>query len=223
MNTTLKVVLGFVGGATVGSLATYYIVRESFRKQADEQVESIRRSFIEKYAKLEDEAGSEENPKDMDEWIEESIKTINEVTGRKLVWEDEIDYDDDSGVNPVDEYPGEYPTGIEEIDKAEFFNSFDEKNGADNPYTDYNEVALTYYIDGVLADDREDDVTDEKNMYFLDLDLDSYIPGDTLYFANHTHMFKIELTVSKQSYKRDILGEGEEEELGDFADKSDEE
>ena len=155
MNTTLKVVLGFVGGATVGSLATYYIVRESFRKQADEQVESIRKSFIEKYAKLEDEVGSEENPKDMDEWIEESIKTINEVTGRKLVWEDEIDYDDDSGVNPVDEYPGEYPTGIEEIDKAEFFNSFDEKNGADNPYTDYNEVALTYYIDGVLAEDRK--------------------------------------------------------------------
>lgn len=220
MNTTLKVVLGFVGGAAVGSLATYYITRESFRKQADEQVESIRQRFIERYAKL-DEESTEENPKDMDEWIEESIKTMEEVTGRKLVWEDEIDYDE-CGVNPVDEYPGEGPMGIEEIDKAEYFNSFDEKNGADNPYKDYNEVVLTYYIDGVLADEREDDVTDQKSMYFLDLDLDSYIPGDTLYFANHTHMFKIELVVSKQSYKRDVLGE-DDEELGDFADKATEE
>ena len=222
MNTTLKVVLGFVGGAAVGSLATYYITREAFRKQADEQVENIRQRFIERYAKLEDAVGSEENPKDMDEWIEESIKTMEEVTGRKLVWEDEIDYGDECGVNPVDEYPGEGPMGIEEIDKAEYFNSFDEKNGADNPYKDYNEVVLTYYIDGVLADEREDDVTDQKSMYFLDLDLDSYIPGDTLYFANHTHMFKIELVVSKQSYKRDVLGE-DDEELGDFADKATEE
>lgn len=221
MNTTLKVALGFVGGAAVGSLATYYITREAFRKQADEQVESIRQRFIERYAKL-DEEGTEENPKDMDEWIEESIKTMEEVTGRKLVWEDEIDYGDECGVNPVDEYPGEGPMGIEEIDKAEYFNSFDEKNGADNPYKDYNEVVLTYYIDGVLADEREDDVTDQKSMYFLDLDLDSYIPGDTLYFANHTHMFKIELMVSKQSYKRDVLGE-DNEELGDFADKATEE
>lgn len=46
MNTILKVAGGFVLGAAVGSLVTYFIVRDGFQASADEQIENMRQYYI---------------------------------------------------------------------------------------------------------------------------------------------------------------------------------
>lgn len=47
MNTILKIAGGFVIGAAVGSLVTYFVVRDSFQACADEQIENMRQYYIE--------------------------------------------------------------------------------------------------------------------------------------------------------------------------------
>ena len=210
MTTKVKVVLAFVGGAAVGSLTTYYLVRESFRKQADDEIQSVRSVYMKKEAEEISKMREDEGIPEMttDELVEDYIKQIHDLTGRTVSFDDEDDvyYDE---VNPV-----EYPEGVEEVDESEFFNGYD----------DYEVAVLTLYTDGVLTDDIED-IIDDQHIYFGDLDLQSYELGDDLYFVNHTMMLKIELVVSKQNYKRDVLGESDEEDsekLGNFADRAEE-
>lgn len=203
MTTKVKIVLAFVGGAAVGSLATYYLVRESFRKQADDEIQSVRDIYMKREAEEIKNMRKKEGIPDMttDEIVEDCFRQIHDLTGRTVSFDDEYGYDE---VNPV-----EYPEGVEEVDENEFYNG----------YEDYETAFITLYTDGVLTDDIED-IIDDQHIYFGDLDLQSYELGDDLYFVNHTMMLKIELIVSKQNYKRDILGEADdEEELGDFADK----
>lgn len=203
MTTKVKIVLAFVGGAAVGSLATYYLVRESFRKQADDEIQSVRDIYMKREAEEIKNMRKKEGIPDMttDEIVEDCFRQIHDLTGRTVSFDDEYGYDE---VNPV-----EYPEGVEEVDENEFYNG----------YEDYETAFITLYTDGVLTDDIED-IIDDQHIYFGDLDLQSYELGDDLYFVNHTMMLKIELIVSKQNYKRDILGEVDEEALGDFADGS---
>lgn len=202
MNTGTKLVLSFVAGGAVGSLITYYAVRETFRNQAEEEIQSVRDIYLKREAKeLEEfrvsqgvETATEED------LIQYHLRGLAEL-GYEIPEVDDTNYDE---VNPV-----EYPEGVEEIDESEFMNGFE----------DYESSTLTLYTDGVMTDDIED-VVDDPKRYFNNIDLESYEKGDDLYFVNHTLMLKIELIVSKQSYKRDVLGEDEDDELGDFADKA---
>lgn len=203
MNTGTKLVLSFVAGGAVGSLLTYYIVRETFRNQAEEEIQSVRDIYLKREAKELEEFRASQGVESATEedLIQYHLRGLAEL-GYEIPEVDDADCDE---VNPV-----EYPEGVEEIDESEFMNGFE----------DYESSTLTLYTDGVMTDDIED-VVDDPKRYFNNIDLESYEKGDDLYFVNHTLMLKIELIVSKQSYKRDVLGEEDDEELGDFADKKD--
>lgn len=54
MNTMLKIAAGFVLGAAAGSLVTYFVLRDSFQANADEQIENMRAYYI-KYPPTEKE------------------------------------------------------------------------------------------------------------------------------------------------------------------------
>ena len=202
MNTGTKLVLSFVAGGAVGSLITYYAVRETFRNQAEEEIQSVRDIYLKREAKELEEFRASQGVETATEedLIQYHLKGLAEL-GYEIPEADDTDYEE---VNPI-----EYPEGVEEIDESEFMNGFE----------DYESSTLTLYTDGVMTDDIED-VVDDPKRYFNNIDLESYEKGDDLYFVNHTLMLKIELIVSKQSYKRDVLGEDDDEELGDFADKA---
>lgn len=201
MNTGTKLVLSFVAGGAVGSLITYYAVRETFRNQAEEEIQSVRDIYLKREAKELEEFRVSQGVETVTEedLVQYHLRGLAEL-GYEIPEVDDTNYDE---VNPV-----EYPEGVEEIDESEFMNGFE----------DYESSTLTLYTDGVMTDDIED-VVDDPKRYFNNIDLESYEKGDDLYFVNHTLMLKIELIVSKQSYKRDVLGE-DDEELGDFADKA---
>lgn len=200
-----KGVVIFVGGAIVGSLATYYLVREKFRIQADEEVEQIRQLYLKKDADemveaREKEGVVEETEEGLRDYYIQQLRDLGYDIGGDFA--DDEDYDE---VNPV-----EYPDTTEQVDESEFFNGFE----------DYESTSLTLYLrDKVCTDELEDTIPDLER-WVGELDYDSLKPGE-LYFVNHPMMMKVELVILDQSYKRDVLGEDDEEgdyTPGDFAD-----
>lgn len=200
-----KGVVIFVGGAIVGSLATYYLVREKFRIQADEEVEQIRQLYLKKDADEMVEAREkewvvEETEEGLRDYYIQQLRDLGYDIGGDFA--DDEDYDE---VNPV-----EYPDTTEQVDESEFFNGFE----------DYESTSLTLYLrDKVCTDELEDTIPDLER-WVGELDYDSLKPGE-LYFVNHPMMMKVELVILDQSYKRDVLGEDDEEgdyTPGDFAD-----
>lgn len=201
-----KGVLIFAGGAIVGSLATYYLVREKFRIQADEEVEQIRQLYLKKDADELAEARKkegvvEETEEGLRDYYIQQLRDLGYNIGGDFADEEE-DYEE---VNPV-----EYPDTTEQVDESEFFNGFE----------DYESTSLTLYLkDKVCTDELEDTIPDLER-WIGEIDYDSLKPGE-LYFVNHPMMMKVELVVLDQSYKRDVLGEDDEEGdyvPGDFAD-----
>lgn len=221
MNEFVKAGLIFAVGAAAGGTAVYFITRKKMMEDMQDEIDEVREMYLDKIN------GGEggKNVYDRDECIISCLQTLKD-----LDWDPDTDpsiedLEDDGPnyvqtVNPVDddendeeeeeddESPSESAEGIEELEKDVFYS---------DTYDDYNTVCITLYTDGVLTDDVEDDITQQKNDFFGDLDINSYELGDVIYFANHSAMLKIELTVSKQSYSRDVLGE-EDEEPGNFAD-----
>lgn len=201
-----KGVLIFAGGAVVGSLATYYLVREKFRIQADEEIEQIRQLYLKKDADEMAEARKkegivEETEEGLRDYYIQQLRDLGYNIGGDFA-DDEEDYEE---VNPV-----EYPDTTEQVDESEFFNGFE----------DYESTSLTLYLkDKVCTDELEDTIPDLER-WVGKLDYDSLKAGE-LYFVNHPLMMKVELVVLDQSYKRDVLGEDDEEGdyvPGDFAD-----
>lgn len=202
MSNKLKIVLAFIGGLTSGSLATFYITREVFRQQAEEEIKAVRDIYMKREAEdqkklREDEGIVEETEEELAEYYLERLKEL----GVGVMTEEE--YESRDIVNPVDEEeegPTEYSELPEEIDKGEFYNGWE----------DYESVTLTLYSkDGVVLDEVED-IVDDIRSYVGDYDLSTAAVGETLYFVNHAMMLKIELEVVNQSYKRDVLGEIDE-------------
>ena len=213
----MKIAIAFAAGLGVGAGAGYFLSKKKLEKDFEDSLNELRELY---------QQDGQEVVCDRDDIIKNCLETLRDMeydpeTDGTL---EDYDMDDDDEeepdiVNPVDDDdeeeeeeededgPSEFPEGIEEIDKAEFYDG----------YHDYSEACITMYTDGVLTDDVEDDITDQQSTFFGDIDLQSYETGDTIYFANHTAQLKIELIVSEQSYKRDILGE-DDEALGDMAD-----
>lgn len=201
-----KGVLIFAGGAVVGSLATYYLVREKFRIQADEEIDQIRQLYLKKDA---DEMAEARKKEGIVEETEEGLRDYYIQQLRDLGYNIGGDFADDEEeyeeVNPV-----EYPDTTEQVDESEFFNGFE----------DYESTSLTLYLKDKTCTDELEDTIPDMERWVGNLDYDSLKPGE-LYFVNHPMMMKVELVVLDQSYKRDVLGEDDEEgdyTPGDFAD-----
>ena len=202
-----KGVVIFAGGAVVGSLATYYLVREKFRIQADEEIDQIRQLYLKKDADEMVEARKkegivEESEEDLRDYYIQQLRDLGYNIGGDFA--DDEDYEE---VNPV-----EYPDTTEQVDESEFFNGFE----------DYESTSLTLYLKDKTCTDELEDTIPDLERWVGELDYDSLKPGE-LYFVNHPMMMKVELVVLDQSYKRDVLGEDDEEGdyvPGDFADNN---
>lgn len=193
MNSTMKIAVAFAAGLGLGVGGTYLYMKGVYEKDYEKEITAIRDLYM---------SDDEDEKNTYEEALEDISEKVNPVD------DDDEEEDEDDSDDEEDEAPSETPDGIEEIDKAEFYDG----------YSDYEETCLTLYTDGVLTDEREDEI--DPSTVFGNLDLQSYEVGDELYFVNHDDQLKIELIVSEQSYKRDVLGEGDDaEENVDWGDK----
>jgi hypothetical protein len=190
----------FIGGATVGSLATFYISREYFRKCADDEIAAMRELYSKRKGEEEVEESEIavpcETPEELRDYYLKQIKDLGfDIRTEEIVEDFDIrteeiveEYDEDiDEVNPV-----EYPSTIEQVEEEEFFN-----------YDDYESTSLTLYLkDPTLVDEVDDPINDPMRYIGKGFeDLKALEAGKTYYFINHPMMLKVEVEAVDKSYE----------------------
>lgn len=143
----------FVAGAAVGSVATWFVVKKKYEKIAQDEIDSVKEVFARKEF--------DSQVKEMTKAGEEVVKGLND--GIRQVAEQAKDKPDlVQYATMVQKYGGtvgeekeapmkeKYPYVI----SPEEFGEFD----------DYEKISLTYYADGVLADDNNEVVDDVEDI-----------------------------------------------------------
>lgn len=140
MNYTLSKVLIFAAGGAIGSLVTWKLVKDRYAKIANDEIREMREYFYNKADYVTDNDAPAE--------VEVSVKPedIREYAN-KLSESGYVDYSDASNNKEIEEVKdvfGPY------VIAPEVFDTEDE----------YEIISLTYYADGVLADDMDEVIED---------------------------------------------------------------
>ena len=166
MNQKIVNVLIFAVGAAIGSAATWKFVKDKYEKIAQEEIESVKEVFSDRFNSSNEETSSEESDEEMSE--EDPVSDC-----RKICWEELEDLD------PSELEEEEYQADL--IEYEGIANTYKE-GGADNmptseprePYViepiefgeldDYKTFELTYYEDGILEDEDYDIVKNPEEI-----------------------------------------------------------
>lgn len=139
MNTKLVNALVFVGGAIVGSIVTWQLVKETYRKLAEEEIASVKEHYRKRYDEPQQSEPEHYDRRDTpSEEARTSFAEYSDITR--------------SYISP-DEEQVEYVTEPYVISPE----LFGEREG-------YEVKSLTYYADGILADDQGNIVQDADDI-----------------------------------------------------------
>lgn len=146
-------VLYFTAGAVIGSVATYFLVKEKFEKQAQEDINEMRKEY----------------KKDITDAITDAVENLNEISEKKQ--ESDIfhkpdpykeDYRKYSGASTSDEDTGEVPENDTPVSEAETVSPKEEVaqfpyriTGDDfvNTMRFFDKITIAYYDDKVLMNE----------------------------------------------------------------------
>lgn len=169
-------VAAFIFGAAVGSVATWYVVKDKYEKLAQEEIDSVKEVFSKKKTSEDDEA-SENEPDESNDKKAEFTKDkpdIFEYTKKRYgdpAYET-VDYtshsvkeDDTWDVPPEDEpEDDDEPEGEPEVETKEWkWNPPYVISPEEAGEGDYDVTELTYYSDQILADELDDIVEDPES------------------------------------------------------------
>lgn len=167
----------FLLGAAVGSVATWYGVKKHYEQIAQEAIDSVKAVYSSrKVPKYEGSSTSDEEKTEIHGAFEKDSDIMEYA--KRLSQEGYTNY---SNSESVHEQPSPAKTGDFKspyVIEPEQFGEFD----------DYDQISLTYYADGVLADDNDQLVEDvvetvgpEALSHFGEFDDDSvYVRNERL-------------------------------------------
>lgn len=126
----------FFVGAMLGSAVTWYFAKKKYEKIAQEEIDSVKEVFAKKEVRSQVKVGGEAVKRANDGGIEEQLKNKPDITEyAALLYRYGGGIDKGKEAVVKERYPYVIP--------PEEFGEFD----------DYERISLTYYADGVLADD----------------------------------------------------------------------
>jgi gas vesicle protein len=137
----------FAVGATIGSVATWMVIKTKYERIADEEIESIREVYYKKEAAMKTNQESETEKPSIYE-MKEYLERIKENNYGNKNDDDEDDEDDEQ----------ENEEGENDMNDSPYVISPEEFGNVD----DHTCVYLSYYADGVLADDWGTEVIDPE-------------------------------------------------------------
>ena len=136
----MKHIIAFVAGATLGSLATYMVVKKKYEQIAQEEIDSVKELYSKKKTKEED--SDNEQDIQVDEHEVEEYEGIIDSTGYAKY----SDISKNKTNNKRENVERPY------IIRPEEFGEMD----------DYETISLTHYSDGVLTDDENEIIADDE-------------------------------------------------------------
>lgn len=158
MNNKLANLLMFTVGAAIGSAVTWAVVRERYKRIADEEIISVREEYIDIMTNMKNKLKEDAEKRSDDNHMEKIIDEIDADLEPECV--------EDNGIKReyykiTSAYRGDDET---EKEGDEWDQDADEVPYIDGPYVispedfscsppGYNAQALTYFTDGILADD----------------------------------------------------------------------
>lgn len=219
MNTILKIAGGFVIGAVAGSLVTYFVVRDSFQAQADEQIANMRQYYIDHPPK-ERKKETEKNP----EGPNPEIDPIKSFAEEPKHYEAEAQRYHSRYSNPdIDDLVSRIEENDLDEDGEDVEIVFDPKDAREKPYLipeesymrDFAHIfhsdALEYWVlDNVLTVADSDEVLDILTTIGLDAVnalLDPQRESDVVYVRNEKLQMEYEVERVDRSYAEWIGGD----------------
>lgn len=207
----MKELICFLLGAGIGAGATYLIIKEKYKKLADEEIASVRDTFKERLSKIEATLNDEQKAKidivhkipgpTPDDPVDIKIQ-IDEDNKKNLVeklgYSVGVDLSEDESqsvdnVIKIDTHDAHAPYILSEEEFGEFGN---------------DEETLILYADGVLATEEDELVDDVEAL--LGNCLEAFEDDEeTLYVRNQDREVDYTILRSEKMFK-DIMPEGDE-------------
>lgn len=156
---TIEKPLIFVGGITAGSVATWLIVKNKYKSQAQEEIDSVKETFARINQEAIEKAAAAKNKPDISIYAEALARAHQYSEPEK---EETVEYPD---TEVEDDEPEETPTYLYEITPSEFASYTNDRTKVtlfrftDDVFTDemYERVDPRDWLDGylMLLDDSE--------------------------------------------------------------------
>ena len=190
MNNSVKGTLLFIAGAAIGSAATWHVLKTAYERIANDEIESVRESYR---RKMEEERG---NSSDDDS---EEPSTITADTADEYVKvKQNAGYTDYTGYSrPTNIEKGKVPEKMKTEDlpyviTPEEFGDLD----------DYAQVSLTYFKDGVLADEGTADIVDDVDATVGESSLSTFgmYEADSVFVRNDRLKSDYEILADERMY-----------------------
>ena len=153
MGDSVKNFIIFAAGAAIGSVITWNFVKAKYEQIANEEITSVKETYAKKLEEIRDHEIEEElGEDDEDDFYEEDT--------------DEEEFSEGDMEN--------YYDAVREYEHNDYDNSTKNELEVDKPYVispeefgefdNYEQISLTYYDDGYLADDMDDLVEDVEDI-----------------------------------------------------------
>ena len=153
MGDSVKNFIIFAAGAAIGSVITLNFVKAKYEQIANEEITSVKETYAKKLEEIRDhEIEDELGEDDEDDFYEED--------------KDEEEFSEGDMEN--------YYDAVREYEHNDYDNSAQNELEVDKPYVispeefgefdNYEQISLTYYDDGYLADDMDDLVEDVEDI-----------------------------------------------------------
>ena len=156
----------FAAGAAIGSAVTWKVLKTKYDRIIQEEIESVKEAFSDRFdnSQVSDDDTAEEEEEE--EKISEPSEKINWSKLEDILDEDEEEYFTEAEKSEYERIASKYASekgGVEDMNST-----------AKPPYVispldfgeldDYNQIELTYYLDGILEDDDYHIVTDADEL-----------------------------------------------------------
>lgn len=180
----------FVAGAAVGSVATWFVVKKKYEKIAQDEIDSVKEVFARKEeqtgAKSESEIGKEVT-RDLNNGI--ARMAANQAKKKPDVAEYAAlihKYGGTIGEEKEAHMKEKYPYVISPEEFGEFDN--------------YEKISLTYYADGVLADDNNEVVDDVEDIVGDALDHFGEYEDDSVFVRCDERKYDYEILLDQRTF-----------------------
>ena len=172
MNT--KNIFSFIIGAAIGSVSTYFIVKDKYEKIAQDEIDSVKETF----SKLRSDSEKHEELTNIYKQKVSNLQYVCNSVETPVENKEELKVDEPYVISP-DEF---------------------------TEFEDYETISLTYYSDGILADDNDEIIEDVEGTVGEDsLEHFGEYEPDSVYVRNDRRKCDYEILLDERAYS-DIAG-----------------
>lgn len=192
MSNEVKNTIAFVAGAMVGATATWFLVKDKYAKLAQEEIDDVKATFARRFNDQHTEPTSSEE-KNETAPVKKEENRFAAISSLNAYDEPEIEPTDYSSITNTLGYSGDVIDEPEEVDKPYVISQHEF-----GEFGDYMEISLTYYEDGIVADDDDEIIDDVEAV--LGTDFMNEFEDDVVLIRNDARKCDYEVSRDYRTY-----------------------